>query len=205
MSRYDDQILDEFGRPVPGVSIYVYDDAGAVDTLTDDLAQPLNNPLTSDANGIFYFNASDGEKLLDFRYGGRTRYKQEIQVGNPAGVSGVNEQVIALSDEETAITAGAGKLTMHWPFDYLVDEVFIGLSVVSSAGAVTVDMNVAGVSIFTTRPSIDVGEETSLTGTVAVLDPTKVNIAKGAKVTFDFDAAGANAKGAKVYVIGRRV
>jgi hypothetical protein len=79
VSRYDDQVLDEFNRPVPGVSIYVYDDAGALDTLTADDASPLANPLTSDANGLFYFNAADGEKLLDFRFGfdGRTRYKQE--------------------------------------------------------------------------------------------------------------------------------
>lgn len=89
MSRYDDQVLDEFGRPVPGVSIYVYNDAGALDTLTADDTSPLANPLTSDADGLFYFNAANGEKLLDFRFGGRTRYKQEILVGpQPAGSPG---------------------------------------------------------------------------------------------------------------------
>lgn len=89
MSRYDDQVLDEFNRPVPGVSIYVYDDAGALDTLTADDASPLANPLTSDENGLFYFNAADGEKLLDVRFGGRTRYKQEILVGPiPTGPQG---------------------------------------------------------------------------------------------------------------------
>jgi hypothetical protein len=202
VSRYDDQVLDEFNRPVPGVSIYVYDDAGALDTLTADDASPLANPVTSDADGRFYFNAVAGDKTLEFRFGGRLRYKQEVTVGPPP--TSLAEQIIALSDEATAITAGAGKLTLHWPFDFLIDEVFTGLSSVSTAGAVTVNMKVAGVTVFTTKPSIDANEETSLTGTAAVIDPAKVNIAKGAKVTFDLDAAGANAKGLKIYVIGRK-
>lgn len=202
MSRYEDQILDEFGRPVPGVSIYVYDDDRALDTLTEDDDSPLDNPVVSDLNGFFHFNAAAGDKLLEVRYGGKTRYKQEISVGPPP--TSLAEQIIALSDEATAITAGAGKLTLHWPFDFLLDEVFTGLSSVSTAGAVTVNMKVAGVTVFTTKPSIDANEETSLTGTAAVIDPAMVNIAKGAKVTFDLDAAGANAKGLKIYVIGRK-
>lgn len=114
----------------------------------------------------------------------------------------LHEQVIALSDETTEITSGAGKLTMHWPFDFTVEEVIIGLTTVSSSGAVTIDMNVGGASIFSTVPSIAAGEETNLTGTAAVI--ASPDIDKGDKVTFDFDAAGADATGAKAYVIGRR-
>lgn len=111
--------------------------------------------------------------------------------------------ILAASDETTTITTGTAKLTFHMPYAFTLTEVFTGLSTVSSSGVVTTDVNKAGVSIFTTRPSIDASEETSLTGTAAVL--TTISLAKGDKITVDIDAAGTGAKGLKVYLIGRRV
>lgn len=104
---------------------------------------------------------------------------------------------IAVSDEATAITTGATKVTWYAPYACTIDEVFIGLSTQSTSGAVTADVNKAGVSIFSTNPSIDANEDTNLTGTAAVLSTT--TLAKGDKLTIDIDAAGTGAKGLKVF------
>lgn len=96
MSRYSDTILDSYGRPVPGASVYVYDladpDTPVLETLLDDAAQPLANPLTTDEFGAFYFNADDGEKQLDVWFRGIRRWREEILVGpkdaGPTGPAG---------------------------------------------------------------------------------------------------------------------
>jgi hypothetical protein len=112
--------------------------------------------------------------------------------------------IVALSDEATAITAGAGKVTLHAPYNFTLEEVFAGLSTTSSSGAVTIDVNKAGASVFTTNPSIDATEETSLTGTAGVISGGTMAITKGDKLTFDIDAAGTGAKGLKIYLVGHR-
>jgi hypothetical protein len=104
----------------------------------------------------------------------------------------------ALSDESTAITTGTSKLTAYAPYACTIDEVFTGLSTQSTSGVVTTNVKKAGTTIFTTKPSIDANEDTSLTGTVAVLSVT--SLAKGDKLTFDIDAAGTGAKGLKVFM-----
>ncbi|RWP84901.1 MAG: hypothetical protein EOR12_27100 [Mesorhizobium sp.] len=107
---------------------------------------------------------------------------------------------VALSDEATAITAGAGKVVTYADCDFELSEVFIGLSGQSSSGAVRVDVNKAGSTIFSTRPAIEATEDTSLTGTAAVLSTT--SFSKGDKISFDIDDAGTDAKGLKVFMIG---
>lgn len=109
---------------------------------------------------------------------------------------------VALSDETTAITAGTAKLTTYCDVDFDLAEVFIGLSNQSSSGIVRIDINKNGTTIFSTRPAIDASEDTSLTGTAAVLSTT--SFAKGDKLTFDIDDAGTGAKGLKAYLIGTR-
>lgn len=104
---------------------------------------------------------------------------------------------IAVSDESTAITTGTAKVTFYAPYACTIDEVFSGVTTQSSSGVVTVDVNKAGTTIFSTNPSIDASEDTSLTGTAAVLSTT--TLSKGDKITIDIDAAGTGAKGLKVY------
>lgn len=106
---------------------------------------------------------------------------------------------IALSDMVTDITTGTEKAVWFAPEDGYLASVYIGLHDPSSTGAVRVDMNDSGGSVFTTRPAIDATEATSLTGTDAVLDGT-VNFTRGDKFTFDIDDAGTDAKGLQVCV-----
>lgn len=117
--------------------------------------------------------------------------------------SGLQAISIACSDETTALTAGATKITFHMPFDFDVKEVWAGLSAVQTGGSIfTVDLNEAGSTMLSTKITIDNGEETSLTAaTPPVLSDT--SIAKGAKVTVDIDQIGdGTAKGLKVYIVG---
>jgi hypothetical protein len=109
---------------------------------------------------------------------------------------------IALSDEATAITTGTGILTTYCDVAFDLSEVFIGLSNQSSSGAVEIDIKKNSSTIFSTRPKVDASEDTSLTGTAAVLSTT--SFAKGDKLTFDITSAGTGAKGLKAFLIGTR-
>lgn len=114
---------------------------------------------------------------------------------------------VALSDETTSITTGTAKVTMHWPYPFNVEEVYTGVTGASSSGIVRVDVNKAGVSIFTTRPTIGASQETSLTGSgsvAAVLTSTPYAFAKADKITFDIDDAGTSCEGLKCYIVGRQ-
>lgn len=112
--------------------------------------------------------------------------------------------MFALSDETTAITTGIAKLTFRMPFAFTVDSVRASLTTASSSGIPTVDINEAGVSILSTKLTIDANELTSTTAaTPYVLSDT--SLANDAEITFDIDVAGTGAKGLKVYIIGRKI
>ena len=110
--------------------------------------------------------------------------------------------IVPLSDETTAITTGNAKVTIHLPFAFTLTNFVIGLTTVSSSGPVTVDMNEAGSTVLSTKPSIDASEYLSTTGTAAVI--SDASLAQWAKIEFDIDAAGTGAKGLKAYLIGTR-
>lgn len=109
---------------------------------------------------------------------------------------------ISCSDVTTALTTGTAKVTFFMPYDFTVTEVFTAVGTQSSSGVVTADLNKAGTSIFSTNPSIDASEDTSLTGTVAVI--STASLSKGDKMTVDIDAAGTGAKQLTMYIIGKQ-
>lgn len=154
----------------------------------------MSNPMTA-AGDIIVGGASGSPARLAAGSNGQSL---RLASGTPAWATEYDTWCIAVSDETTAITTGTSKVTFYAPFACTIDEVFIGLSGQSSSGAVTADVNKAGTSIFSTNPSIDVSEDTSLTGTIAVL--TTTSLAKGDKLTIDIDSAGTGAKGLKVFI-----
>ena len=110
---------------------------------------------------------------------------------------------IAVSDEETAITTGTAKVTFRMPFAMTLTAVRASLTVASSSGLPTFDINEGGSTILSTKLSIDATEKTSTTAaTAAVISDSA--LADDAEITIDIDVAGTGAKGAKVYLIGRR-
>jgi len=111
--------------------------------------------------------------------------------------------MIAVSDETTALTTGTAKVTFRMPFAMTLTAVRASLTTVSSSGIPTVDINEAGVTILSTKLTIDANEKTSTTAaTPAVISDTA--LADDAEITIDIDVAGTGAKGLKVYLIGKK-
>lgn len=62
MQKYVNWCIDQYGEPIEGVTITVYD-AGTANLSTiysDDGVTPLANPFTSEADGSFAFFAANG-------------------------------------------------------------------------------------------------------------------------------------------------
>jgi hypothetical protein len=111
---------------------------------------------------------------------------------------------LALSDETTTITTGTAKITFRAPFAWTLTRIpRASLATASVSGNPTVDINVNGSTILSTKLTIDENEKTSTTaGTAAVLSST--SIADDAEITMDIDVAGGGAKGLKVTLYYKR-
>jgi len=113
--------------------------------------------------------------------------------------------IIACSDETTALTTGAGKVTFRMPYAFTLSAVRASLTTAQTSGSIlTVDINEAGASILSTKLTIDNTEKTSTTAaTAAVISDTA--LADDAEITIDIDQVGdGTAKGLKVYLIGSK-
>jgi len=125
-----------------------------------------------------------------------------------AGISGTRPYsiTIALSDLTTSLAAGVAIVGV-WVADFAgnISAVMTAVGIAqSSSGVVTVDCKKNGVTIFSTKPSIDILEDTSLTGTPAVLTANPTAFVAGDKFTFFIDAAGTGAKGLQITLKGTR-
>lgn len=117
---------------------------------------------------------------------------------------------IACSDETTALTAGTAKATFRMPYAMTLLSGAAGVraslttaqATSGAGGLVTVDINESGVSILSTKLTIDNTEKTSTTAaTPAVISDT--SLADDAEITIDIDQIGdGTAKGLKVWLIG---
>jgi len=112
---------------------------------------------------------------------------------------------LAISDETTSIVAGVDKIKFRMPYAFTVSKVKASLTVAAITGgnAGTVfDINESGVSILSTKLSIDQNELSTSTAAVAAVISDTV-LADDAEITIDIDlVSGTAAKGAKVYIIG---
>jgi hypothetical protein len=113
------------------------------------------------------------------------------------------ELVVALSDETTTITTGTAKVTLRSPFAFTLTSVRASLATASTSGLPTVDINEGGVTILSTKLTIDANEKTSTTAAAAAVISDSA-IADDAELTFDIDVAGTGAKGLKVHLYGYR-
>lgn len=120
-------------------------------------------------------------------------------------VGPLEEYVVACSDETTALTTGTGKTTFRIRGPFTVTEVRAWLTTAQTSGSIfTVDINEAGVSILSTKLTIDNGEKTSTTAVTPAVLSDKA-IADDAEMTVDIDQVGdGTAKGLKISVIGFR-
>lgn len=135
------------------------------------------------------------------------RYKSGVWAitGGTGGTTTTAKATIQLacSDEVTALTTGAGKITFRMPYAMTLTEIRASLSTASSSGLVTVDIKESGVSLFSTALTIDATEKTSTTAAApAVLSDTA--LADDAEITVDITGAGTGAKGLKITLLGTR-
>ena len=112
---------------------------------------------------------------------------------------------IACSDETSALTAGAGKVTFRMPYAFTLTAVKASVTTAPTGSVLTVDINENGTTILSTKLTIDATEKTSTTAaTAAVISDS--SLADDAEITIDLDTVGSTVAGAglKVYLIGRR-
>lgn len=126
-----------------------------------------------------------------------------VEIIDPPNYDNTEILVIPISDETTSLSIGTAKLTFHMPYQFNLTKVKAGLTVASTSGNPTFDLNDDGVSVFSTTVSVDANETFSDTATTAaVLTSNPKVIAAGSVVSVDIDTAGTGAKGAKLYLIG---
>jgi hypothetical protein len=109
----------------------------------------------------------------------------------------------ACSDETTALTTGAAKVTYRLPYSFTLTEVRASLTTAQTSGSIfTVDINQNGTSIISTKLTIDNTEKTSTTAATPAVISTSSMI-DDAEITIDIDQIGdGTAKGLKVTLIG---
>lgn len=170
---------------------------GDIHLFSETHATQPNKVAVYDNSGWVYLTPATGWRFYDVAAAAMRRFN------GTAWLLVTEAFQIALSDMATAITTGTGKAGWVVPFDCKIAEVFSAVvGAQSSSGSVTVDAKIGATSIFSTLPTIDASESTSLTGTGAVVSTTALT--KGQIVTFDITAAGTGAKGLIVSIMVQR-
>ena len=113
--------------------------------------------------------------------------------------------VVAASDETTALTTGAAKVTFRMPYAFTLTAVRASLTTAQASGSIfTVDINESGTTILSTKLTIDNTEKTSTTAAAAAVI-SDAALSDDAEITIDIDQIGdGTAKGLKVVLIGTR-
>lgn len=133
---------------------------------------------------------------------------QDVTLANNLIVSGSTSvedyMILSVTADNTDIQTGTAQMTFRVPFAMELYQLpRASLSTASTSGAVTVDINNGGSTIFSTNLTIDANESTSTTAaTAAVLSQT--SIADDSQITVDIDGAGTGARGLKITLYYRR-
>ena len=145
-----------------------------------------------------------GPELLEIVQDGIS--KQTTVDDLPSGGGGGSPTKViqaAASDETTAITSGANKLTFRLPQSMSLFEVRASLTTAQTSGSlITIDIHENGTTILSTKITIDNGEKTS---TTALAQPviSDSSLADDAEITIDVDQIGdGTAKGLKITLLG---
>jgi len=113
---------------------------------------------------------------------------------------------VACSDEATALTAGAAKVTFRAPYAFTLTDVRGSLTTAATgATLLTVDVNDGGTTVLSTKLTFDASEKTTTTAaTQRVISDSA--IADDAEITIDIDSIGSTLPGVglKVVLIGTK-
>lgn len=132
-----------------------------------------------------------------YRYSGTAWGAMTSEVVIPIG--------IACSDETTALTTGTAKATFRMPFAFTLTAVRASVTTAPTGSVLTVDINEGGVSILSTKLTIDATENTSTTAAATAVI-SDANLADDAEITIDIDTVGSTIAGTglKVWLIGTK-
>jgi hypothetical protein len=171
-----------------GSSVSVYADASSniinTGVTNSSIVAGSGNTINADLNNVFVAGVDLTATASD------TAYFSNV-VGAPYDLS------MAISDETTAISSGAGKLTLYAPRNFSIEKVKISLST-SGSTTTTVDVNVNGSTILSSPISLTSGNFINTTTSISSAD-----VDEDDRITIDIDAAGTDAAGLKCYLIGK--
>ena len=174
--------------PYDDMSTYYFVD-GVLPTV-DDLTKD-NVTITWGA----YANAS-GAELLN-----RATVEYEIAQYVEAQLRTV---MVTVGDETTPLTAGTSKHTFRMPHGMTLTDIKMSLTTAQATGSiVTVDVNLGGTSILSTKLTIDNTEKTSRSAAVPPVISTSV-LPEDGEITIDIDQvdAATTAAGLKLVLLG---
>jgi hypothetical protein len=107
--------------------------------------------------------------------------------------------IIACSDETTALTTGAAKVTFRMPTAGTLTAVKAALTTAPVGSTLVVDINESGTSVLSTKLSIDASETTSATAAVpAVISDSALT--DNSIISIDIDQIGSGTAGAGLKV-----
>jgi hypothetical protein len=159
-------------------------------------AATVHGNLTAGAAGFYY--ATDVQTLYCLDRSGTPSWDSLV-----SGGASTETLIVAASDETTALTTGAAKVTFRMPYAFTLAAVRASVTTAPTGAAISVGINEGGVSILSTDLTIDATELTSTTAAVAAVISDSA-LADDAEITIDIDQIGSTIAGAglKVYLIG---
>lgn len=159
--------------------------------------------ITALTAGKMTIGGTDGDVIVDDAAGESvTITKWETRRTTAAAVRAVAIP-IACSDETSDLETGTAKVTFRMPHGMDLTGVRASVTTAPTGADLQIDINASGVSILSTKLTIDAGEKTSTTAaTPAVISDS--GLADDEEITIDIDTVGATVAGAglKVYLIG---
>lgn len=127
--------------------------------------------------------------MSSYRYNPFTGQLDLVGTSSPGPGAASDEGLwMALGDETTAATAGVKLTVRYWPHAHQLTAIPLWESSAPVGSALQLDIQIGGVSIFSTLPTIAVGGVSSTTTTAAVFSAAFVSanqtIPAGSVVTF---------------------
>lgn len=169
-----------------GRQLYV----GAAGALTDSV--PTSGVVQA-VGSVARVNASTGTIVIGI--GGQwPGLVTSTQAGLMRAVDLGDVIVLACSDETTDLTTGTARVTFRMPWAATLTAVQLSVNTAPTGSALIVDVNEGGVSVFSTRPQIDVSAKTSVGSSVTPVISDSA-LADDAEITVDIDQVGSTAKG----------
>ena len=170
-------------------------------------------PITSTGGSNPNISTSISTSRLAGRTSAGTGVMEEISVGSGLTLASgtlraAYEATIACSDEITALTTGAAKVTFRAPFAFRITAVRSSVTTAPTGSTIVVDINNGANSVLSTKLSIDATEKTSVTAAVPpVINATFQDFADDAEITIDIDQVGSTIAGSglKVTLYGTRL